>query len=80
VLASVVLISGLFAYYQEAKSSRIMDSFKKLVPQTANVIRSGSQVQVDVTDLTVGDIVEVKYGDRIPADIRIIESSGLKVS
>lgn len=80
VLASVVLISGIFSYYQEAKSSRIMDSFKKLVPQYAQVIRDGAQSPVDVTDLAVGDVVELKYGDRIPADIRLIESCGLKVS
>ncbi|CAL8071426.1 unnamed protein product [Orchesella dallaii] len=79
VLASVVLISGLFSYYQEAKSSRIMDSFKKLVPQHAQVIREGSQLSVCVTELAVGDVVELTYGDRIPADIRLIESFGLKV-
>jgi len=79
VLASVVLISGIFGYYQEAKSSRIMDSFKKMVPQTANVYRNGYLVAIDVTDLAVGDVVDVKYGDRVPADLRIIQSSGLKV-
>ena len=33
VLAAVVIITGCFSYFQEAKSSRIMDSFKKMVPQ-----------------------------------------------
>ncbi|OXA59215.1 Sodium/potassium-transporting ATPase subunit alpha [Folsomia candida] len=79
VLASVVLISGLFSYYQEAKSDRIMDSFKKLVPQTAQVLRNGELSCVDVTDLVVGDIVNVEFGNRIPADIRITETQGLKV-
>lgn len=79
VLASVVLISGIFSYYQEAKSDRIMDSFKKMVPQYAQVIRDGAPSPVNVTDLAVGDVVELKYGDRIPADIRLIQSQGLKV-
>jgi sodium/potassium-transporting ATPase subunit alpha len=79
VLASVVLISGLFSYYQEAKSDRIMDSFKKLVPQTAQVLRNAEITSVDVTDLVVGDIVDVQFGDRVPADIRITENQGLKV-
>lgn len=71
VLASVVLISGIFSYYQEAKSDRIMDSFKKMVPQTAQVLRNGDVTTIDVTDLVVGDIVDVQFGDRIPADIRL---------
>lgn len=78
-MGSVVLISGIFSYYQEAKSSRIMDSFKKLVPQYAQVIRDGVQTSVNVTDLAVGDVVELKYGDRIPADVRLFQSHGLKV-
>lgn len=56
-----------------------MDSFKKLVPQYAQVIRDGVQTSVNVTDLAVGDVVELKYGDRIPADVRLFQSHGLKV-
>lgn len=35
VLSAVVIITGCFSYFQEAKSSRIMDSFKKMVPQVS---------------------------------------------
>ncbi|CAG7835658.1 unnamed protein product, partial [Allacma fusca] len=79
VLSLVVLISGTFAYYQEAKSSRIMDSFKKMVPQCAVVLREGNLFEIDATDLVVGDIVHMKLGDKIPADVRLIESDGFKV-
>lgn len=40
VLAAVVIITGCFSYFQEAKSSRIMDSFKKMVPQVKEATRS----------------------------------------
>ncbi|RZF40041.1 hypothetical protein LSTR_LSTR002444 [Laodelphax striatellus] len=79
VLAVVVILTGLFSYYQEAKSSKIMDSFKTMVPQYANVIRDGQTKTVLSQELVKGDVVYVKFGDRIPADIRIIESQGLKV-
>lgn len=39
VLAAVVIVTGIFSYYQENKSSRIMESFKNMVPQFATVIR-----------------------------------------
>uniref|UniRef100_W5L3X0 Sodium/potassium-transporting ATPase subunit alpha n=1 Tax=Astyanax mexicanus TaxID=7994 RepID=W5L3X0_ASTMX len=79
VLAAVVIITGCFSYYQEAKSSRIMDSFKNMVPQQALVIREGEKRQINAEGVVVGDLVEIKGGDRTPADLRIISSSGCKV-
>ncbi|CAF0868350.1 unnamed protein product [Rotaria sp. Silwood1] len=78
-LTVVVVITGCFSYYQEAKSSRIMDSFKNLVPQQAIVIRNGERKSVRSEELVVGDIIDIKFGDRVPADIRILEANGFKV-
>ncbi|ULT89873.1 hypothetical protein L3Y34_008347 [Caenorhabditis briggsae] len=79
VLMTVVVITGVFQYYQESKSSKIMDSFKNMVPTFALVHRDGQKQQVRTEDLVVGDIVEVKGGDRVPADIRVISAFGFKV-
>ena len=73
MLSAVVIITGCFSYYQEAKSSAIMESFKNLVPQYATILRDGQKNTITAEDVVVGDIVEVKGGDRIPADIRIIK-------
>ncbi|XP_053482710.1 sodium/potassium-transporting ATPase subunit alpha-1b [Ictalurus furcatus] len=79
VLSAVVIVTGCFSYYQEAKSSKIMDSFKNLVPQQALVIRDGEKSMINAEDVVLGDLVEVKGGDRIPADLRIISAHGCKV-
>ncbi|KAK1169893.1 sodium/potassium-transporting ATPase subunit alpha-1-like [Acipenser oxyrinchus oxyrinchus] len=79
VLAAVVILTGCFSYYQEAKSSKIMESFKNMVPQQALVIRDGEKNSINAEEVVVGDLVEVKGGDRIPADLRIISSNGCKV-
>ncbi|XP_068022069.1 sodium/potassium-transporting ATPase subunit alpha-1 [Melanerpes formicivorus] len=79
VLAAVVIITGCFSYYQEAKSSKIMESFKNLVPQQALVVRNGEKISINAEGVVVGDLVEVKGGDRIPADLRIISAHGCKV-
>ena len=80
VLAFVVVVTGLFQYYQERKSSKILESFNKLVPTFAHVHRQGKMMEVPTENLVVGDIVEVKGGDRIPADIRILKAHGFKVN
>lgn len=56
-----------------------MESFKNMVPQFAIVIREGEKLTLRSEGLVVGDVVEVKFGDRLPADIRIIEAKSFKV-
>jgi len=79
VLSAVVTVTGIFSYYQESKSAKIMEGFKNLVPQYAVARRNGEKITVKAEELTLGDIVEIKFGDRIPADIRVIECRGFKV-
>ena len=68
-----------FLPQQEAKSAKIMESFKNLVPQYAVVRRNGEKITVKAAELTLGDIVDIKFGDRVPADLRVIEARGFKV-
>lgn len=61
MLAAVVIVTGIFSYYQESKSSKIMESFKNMVPQFATVIREGEKLTLRAEDLVLGDIVEVSF-------------------
>ena len=65
VLTFVVVITGIFSFYQENKSSKIMESFASLVPQYALCLRDGEKVTIKAEELTLGDIVEVNIKKRI---------------
>jgi sodium/potassium-transporting ATPase subunit alpha len=78
-LALVVIITGCFQYYQESKSSKIMDSFKKMIPQQATVLRNSTKVTLPADQLVVGDVVYVNIGDKVPADLRLVKTEGFKV-
>ena len=56
-----------------------MESFKNLVPQFALALRDGEKVEIKAEQLTLGDIIYVKFGDRVPADVRVTEAMGFKV-
>jgi len=56
-----------------------MESFKNMVPQYALVRRNGEKITLKAEELTLGDVVEVKFGDRLPADLRILEARQFKV-
>ncbi|XP_076277316.1 sodium/potassium-transporting ATPase subunit alpha [Lasioglossum baleicum] len=79
IIVMVCIISGVFAYIQESKNLKVMESFEKMVPTFAVVIRDGVKQRVATENLVRGDLVLFKFGNKIPADIRIIECNGLRV-
>eukprot|EP01138_Halocafeteria_seosinensis_P006243 gb/GECG01006384.1/.p1 GENE.gb/GECG01006384.1/~~gb/GECG01006384.1/.p1 ORF type:complete len:1125 (+),score=117.90 gb/GECG01006384.1/:1-3375(+) len=79
VLVFIVLLNTTIGYFQERHSGEVMGSFSKMMAQQCRVIRGGKQVRIPVEELVKGDIVLVQGGDRVPADLRIIQSNKLKV-
>ncbi|TYZ57510.1 hypothetical protein PybrP1_004353 [[Pythium] brassicae (nom. inval.)] len=75
VLFLVVTITGTFSYFQNRKSSNLMESFKNMMPTVTTVVREGKSQKIDATQLVRGDIVVLKGGDKVPADIRVLECS-----
>lgn len=57
-----------------------MEKFKNLIPPQAKVWRDGVKKSVDASLLVPGDIIEVDGGDKIPADIRVLEAKDMKVN
>ncbi|KYQ48574.1 Sodium/potassium-transporting ATPase subunit alpha [Trachymyrmex zeteki] len=79
IIVMICIISGVFAYIQESKNIKVMESFKKMVPTFATVIRDGAKLRLGTEELVLGDLIEIHMGDKIPADVRIIECHGLRV-
>ncbi|KAJ0388977.1 hypothetical protein P43SY_010841 [Pythium insidiosum] len=64
---------------QARSTSKVMDSFTNMLPQKSTVMRDGKSQLVPAEELLVGDLVWVRNGDKVPADIRILLCSNLKV-
>jgi sodium/potassium-transporting ATPase subunit alpha len=56
-------------------SSRVMSSIKTMLPDQCLVLRDGAQQNLISSDLTPGDILYIRLGDKLPADVRFVESS-----
>src|SRR5699024_11110739 len=65
--------------YQEGKAEKSLDALKKMASPNAKVIRNGKVYEVPSSNLVPGDIVSLDAGDIIPADLRLVESSNLKI-
>ncbi|KAJ3106061.1 hypothetical protein HDU97_007064 [Phlyctochytrium planicorne] len=79
ILFGVTFVNAFIEFYQVQKSAAIMDSFLKMVPSKANVIRHGLLRQVPAAELVPGDVVFLRMGDKIPADVYLFHVNDLKV-
>lgn len=79
VILAVVNISTTVEFLQNRKSKALMDSFKNFIPPEITVIRGGVEKSISSVKLVRGDLIKVELGKKIPADIRIVESNGMKV-
>ncbi len=79
VIAAIVVFNALLGLLQEMKAEKSLDAIKKLNQPHATVIRDDKIKQIQSASLVVGDIVVLKAGDIVPADIRLFECFSLKV-
>lgn len=80
VIVSVIIVNAILGTIQTLKAEKSLDSLKKLSVPKAKVIREGTLHEVDSTELTIGDIVQIEAGNVISGDGRIIECSSLQIN
>lgn len=73
-IIGVVVIIALIGFVQEGKAEQALDSIRNMLSPQADVLRDGKRTTVPAEELVPGDIVLVESGDRIPADLRLIEA------
>ena len=76
----VILVSGIFSFWQEHRVEQTLAALSKLLPQQVDVLREGKTSRLPREQLVAGDIVLLAQGDHVPADCRLIEGFGVKVN
>jgi calcium-translocating P-type ATPase len=79
IIFLVVIVNGFVGYWQERKAEESLDGLKQMMGQEATVLNEGQALKVNSEELVRGDIVLLKAGDVIPADLRLIEVHDLTV-
>jgi cation-transporting ATPase F len=79
VIFGVVLVNAIVGFLQESKAEKSVESLKQLVATEATVVRDGRKARVPSRELTLGDIVLLQSGDKVPADVRLLEVKNLQV-
>ena len=79
VIFAVVIINGMFGFIQEGKAEQALASIRSMLRVHTHVMRDGVRQQIDAEELVPGDVVLLESGDRVPADLRLIEGINLGV-
>ncbi|MFH0926974.1 MAG: magnesium-translocating P-type ATPase [Candidatus Micrarchaeota archaeon] len=79
IIMLAIALSAALGFWQEYKSEKVLSHLKSLISNNAVALRDGDKSQIDSRNLVLGDIIYVGEGDIVPADVRIIESSGILV-
>ena len=79
LIAVIVVANGVFGFVQDYRAEQSLESLRELTAPTARVRRDSETVEVEATELVPGDVVELAGGDVVPADGRLLETTGLEV-
>ncbi|EEH45452.2 potassium/sodium efflux P-type ATPase, fungal-type [Paracoccidioides brasiliensis Pb03] len=78
VITAVIVGNVLIGFYQEFKAEKKMDSLRSLSSPSATVIRNGHETTIPSGEVVPGDIVQIKMGDTVPADLRLFDAMNLE--
>ena len=79
VILGVAIVNALIGHIQESNAEKSLQSIRNMLSSEAVVVRQGNHETIPTTALVPGDIVVIRAGDRIPADLRVIEAHNLRV-
>ncbi|MGZ8183393.1 MAG: cation-translocating P-type ATPase [Methylobacter sp.] len=79
-ILGVIVINGLFSFWQQFRAERAVAALEKLLPQYVKALRDGKIGLILAADLAPGDVIFLQEGDNVPADCRLLEAFSLRVN
>lgn len=79
VILAVVIINAIIGFIQEGKAEQALAGIRQMLSVNANVCREGKWQQLPAAALVPGDIVKIRSGDRVPADLRLLDTTELRI-
>lgn len=78
-IAAVVLVNALVGYIEEGKAEKALEAMQRMIAPQAAALRGGERRTVPVESLVPGDVVLLEAGERVPADLRLLQARGLLI-
>ncbi|MGF0118644.1 HAD-IC family P-type ATPase [Promicromonospora sp. Marseille-Q5078] len=79
VILLVAVVNAAIGFVQEGRAESALDGIRRMLSVHAEARRDGAWAKVDADDVVPGDVVRVRSGDRVPADVRLLQATNLRV-
>lgn len=79
MILAVVLVNAIIGVIQEGKAEKAMEAIRDMLAPQATVLREGMRKHIKSEEVVPGDIIYIKSGDRVPADVRLFDAHGLQI-
>ncbi|GAA4182004.1 HAD-IC family P-type ATPase [Gryllotalpicola koreensis] len=79
VILAVAVINAVIGLVQEGRAEQALNAIRGMLSTQAHVMRAGVWIEADAAQLVPGDVVRVRAGDRVPADLRLLDAANLQV-
>jgi len=79
-ILGVIVVNGIFSFWQEFRAEQAIAALQRLIPHQVKVLRDGRLLQLPTAGLVPGDLICLEEGDDVPADCRLIEAFGIRVN
>jgi Ca2+-transporting ATPase len=80
VIGAIVLLAVMLGFVQEYRAERAMEALRKMAAPTATTLRDGGWTETPAHRLVPGDVVRLQTGNRVPADLRLVEAVNLRIN
>ncbi len=80
VILIIVILNAIFGFVQEYRAEKAIEALKVLAAPHCRVVRGNETIILETRELVPGDIVQLATGDRVPADMRLMDTAGLRVN
>ena len=79
-IIAVIVVNGVFSFWQEYRAEETMTALQRLLPHQVRARRGGTVVVIPAEDVVPGDVIFLAAGDNVPADSRLVEGFGVRVN
>src|SRR5262249_56588664 len=80
IIFGVVILNALLGFFQEGKAEKALESIRNMLSAEARTLRGGETRMITAEQLVSGDIVLLESGDKIPADLRLIDAKNFRTA
>ncbi|SDW34249.1 cation-translocating P-type ATPase [Flavobacterium degerlachei] len=79
IILAIIIVNAAIGFIQEYKAEKAMEALRSIIPNKTRVIRAGNTIEIPSANLVPGDLILLEAGNRIPADVRFVETYQIKV-